>query len=65
MEGQINCLTPAVHHFIPPACLLQETQRKTLSENVLSSPPRAPLDLLCPFILPLKRPVVPLVVGGK
>lgn len=65
MKGQINCLTPAVHHFIPPACLLQETQRKTLSEHVLSSPPCAPLDLLCPFILPLKQPVVPLVVGGK
>lgn len=27
--------------------------------------PGAPPDLLCPFILPLRRPVVPLMVGGK
>ena len=68
MRRRINCLTPAASHYIPPARLLRGNPAKTLSENVLSPKPPmrcAPLDLLCPFILPLKRPAVPLIVGGK
>lgn len=59
---QINGLTPAANHLLPAApSAAGEPREKTFPEDVLSSPP----DPLCPFILPLKRPAVLLIVGGK
>lgn len=60
---------PAANHFIPLAVRYEETRKKiTLSENVLSPPALmrcAQPDLFCLFIFPSKRPVEPLIVGGK